>query len=194
VLKPVATCACLGSGAPGGLFTPTLCVGALMGGVLGHVWALAGLGQAGAPFALIGAAAVLAASTQGPVSALVLIVELTHHVDTLIVPLLLAIAGATVVARALQPRSIYSGRIHAGREVAEGAGLISAAAGYLEVLQKLLFSKTPPVLQVLTQNGAVVGEIALSDVTAIGERLPLTEIATAHDLARCRGARQPSAE
>ena len=38
VLKPLATLACLGSGASGGLFTPSLVVGALLGGVLGYAW------------------------------------------------------------------------------------------------------------------------------------------------------------
>ena len=38
LLKPAATLLCLGSGAPGGLFTPTLALGALLGGVLGDAW------------------------------------------------------------------------------------------------------------------------------------------------------------
>ena len=42
VLKPLATAACLGSGAPGGLFTPTLTVGVLFGDLLGHGWAVIG--------------------------------------------------------------------------------------------------------------------------------------------------------
>ena len=40
VLKPLATIACLGTGAPGGLFTPTIACGALLGSVAGHVWLL----------------------------------------------------------------------------------------------------------------------------------------------------------
>ena len=36
VLKPAATMLCLGSGVPGGLFTPSLALGALLGAVLGH--------------------------------------------------------------------------------------------------------------------------------------------------------------
>jgi H+/Cl- antiporter ClcA len=40
VLKPSATVFCLGSGAPGGLFTPSFTVGALPGAVLGYAWAL----------------------------------------------------------------------------------------------------------------------------------------------------------
>jgi H+/Cl- antiporter ClcA len=38
VLKPAATVLSVRTGAPGGLFTPSLAVGALLGGVLGHAW------------------------------------------------------------------------------------------------------------------------------------------------------------
>ncbi len=38
LLKPLATASCLGSGTPGGLFTPSLAIGALLGAVLGHAW------------------------------------------------------------------------------------------------------------------------------------------------------------
>jgi len=43
-LRPAATVMCLGSGVPGGLFTPSLALGALLGGVLGHAWV--GFGRA----------------------------------------------------------------------------------------------------------------------------------------------------
>jgi H+/Cl- antiporter ClcA len=38
LLKPAATVMCLGSGVPGGLCTPSLALGALLGGVPGHAW------------------------------------------------------------------------------------------------------------------------------------------------------------
>ena len=41
-LKPLVTALCLGSGASGGLFTPTLSTGAVLGGFLGTAWSLAG--------------------------------------------------------------------------------------------------------------------------------------------------------
>jgi H+/Cl- antiporter ClcA len=111
VLKTLAVVACLASGAPGGLFTPTLACGALLGAVLGHSWQLLWPGAPLGTFALIGGGAVLAASTQGPVSAIVLLIELTHRVDSMIVPLVLAIAGAILVTRAMEGRSIYTARI-----------------------------------------------------------------------------------
>ena len=112
VLKPFATAACLGSGAPGGLFTPTLTFGVLFGDLLGHGWATIWPGAASGSYAIIGGAAVLAASMQGPLSAVVMILELTHTADGLMVPILLAVAEATIVARVLGAPSIYSARLN----------------------------------------------------------------------------------
>jgi H+/Cl- antiporter ClcA len=112
VLKPVATAACLGTGAPGGLFTPTLTVGVLFGAVLGHGWAALWPGARLGSYALIGGTAVLAAAMQGPLAAIALVLELTRTSDGLMVPILLAVTTATVVARRLGAPSIYSARIN----------------------------------------------------------------------------------
>ncbi len=66
----------------------------------------------------IAAAAVLAATTQGPISAVVLMMELTGHDRSFIVPLLLGVATATLVARTIESRSIYDARL-TDEEVAE---------------------------------------------------------------------------
>ncbi len=76
-LKPLATILCIRSGAPGGLFTPSLTVGALFGGVLGAAWSWLWPGVPPGLFTLIGAGAVLAGTTQGPISTVVLMMELT---------------------------------------------------------------------------------------------------------------------
>ena len=110
-LKPFVTAACLASGSPGGLFTPTFAIGVLFTGAAGsiysHVWSGAPLGS----YALIGGGAFLAASMQGPLSGTVLVLELSRHFDALMVPTLLAVALATIVARRLGAQSIYSARL-----------------------------------------------------------------------------------
>ena len=111
VLKPLVTGACLGSGSPGGLFTPTLALGVLFGALLGHGWSELWPGSPVGSYALIGGGAVLASAMQGPLSATVLMLELTHSPGTLTVPLLLAVGLATVVARLLGSPSIYSARL-----------------------------------------------------------------------------------
>ena len=119
VLKPLVTAACLGSGAPGGLFTPTLAYGVLLGGLLGEGWAQIWPGAPLGGYAIIGGAAVLGASMQGPLAAVVLMLELTHHADALMVPILIAVVEATVLARVLGAPSIYSARAGAERPAAD---------------------------------------------------------------------------
>ncbi|MDQ6775286.1 MAG: chloride channel protein [Actinomycetota bacterium] len=128
LLKPLATAACLGTRAPGGLFTPTLTLGVLFGGLLGHGWAALWPGAAPGSYAIIGGAAVLAASMQGPLTAVVLTLELTHHADALMVPVLLAVAEATILARLLGAPSIYSARLN----IATGQSEPTEAIGPLE--------------------------------------------------------------
>jgi chloride channel protein, CIC family len=111
VLKPAAIILCTRCGAPGGLFTPSLTVGAMLGGVLGYAWSWCWPGAPMGLFAVLGAGAVLAATTQGPISTVVLMMELTGQYRSFIVPLLLAVGLATLVARTIEPRSIYDARL-----------------------------------------------------------------------------------
>jgi H+/Cl- antiporter ClcA len=99
------------SGAPGGRFTPSLTAGALLGAVLGHAWSWLWPGVPPGLFAILGAAAVLAATTQGPISTVVLMMELTGHYRSFILPTLLVVCTATLVARTIEPRSIYDARL-----------------------------------------------------------------------------------
>jgi len=111
VLKPLATVLCVRCGAPGGLFTPSLTAGAMLGGVLGYGWALLWPGVPVGLCSVLGAGAVLAATTQGPISTVVLMMELTGRDRSFILPLLLAVSTATLVARSIESRSIYDARL-----------------------------------------------------------------------------------
>ena len=110
-LKLLAIVGCLGSGAPGGLFTPTMTCGALLGAGLGSLWSRWWPGVPPASFALLGAGALLAAVMQAPVAAIVLVLELTHQLDSGMVPLMLAVAVASLVTRLFEHRSIYTVRV-----------------------------------------------------------------------------------
>jgi H+/Cl- antiporter ClcA len=112
-LKPLATAACLGSGAPGGLFTPTLSFGVLFGELLGSGWTQLWPGATLGSYAIVGGAAVLGASMQGPLAAVVLLLELTRQGESLLVPILIAVVEATVIARIAGVPSIYSARVSA---------------------------------------------------------------------------------
>jgi H+/Cl- antiporter ClcA len=111
LLKPASTVLCIRSGAPGGLFTPSLTAGALLGAVLGEAWSYLWPGVPPGLFAILGAGAVLAATTQGPISAVILMIELTGRDRSFILPLLLIVGIATLIARSIEPRSIYDARM-----------------------------------------------------------------------------------
>lgn len=111
LLKPVVTAMALGTGASGGLFTPTLSTGAVLGGFLGGIWSFIMPGAAIGSYAMIGAAAMLGAGMQAPLAGIVLVLELTHAGLDLIVPLMIATVLATAVARTVDGYSIYSARL-----------------------------------------------------------------------------------
>ena len=111
ILKPLATTATVGSGAAGGLFTPFLATGAALGAFLGMAWSHLWPGSPTGAFALVGAAAMLAASMQAPLCGLVIVMELTHSGFTAILPIMVATALATFVVRTLDGYSIYSARL-----------------------------------------------------------------------------------
>src|SRR5487761_1302557 len=112
-LKPLVTALCLGSGASGGLFTPTYATGAVLGGGLGIAWSLAWPGSPAGAYALVGAAALLGAAMQAPLAGLVLALELTHSGFHIMVPMIAATVTATLVARIIDGYSIYSARLPA---------------------------------------------------------------------------------
>ena len=111
LVRPLATVASVASGTPGGLFTPSLAAGALAGAALGELWLRVHPGGDIGLYALLGAGAMLAASTQGPISSLVLMMELTGQARAFALPMLTAIVLATATARLIEWRSIYEARL-----------------------------------------------------------------------------------
>lgn len=107
VLRPIATIACLRAGAPGGLFTPTMTFGALIGATFGQGWSYITTGADKRSCALLGAGAVLAAATQAPISSVAFVLELTYNANTLMVPLLFAVVGATFTYHQFERRTSY---------------------------------------------------------------------------------------
>lgn len=96
VLKLGATFLALRAGAEGGLLTPGITVGSLIAVVLGSAWnAVTGYGVQAGSFALVGGAAFLAVSMKMPLTAVVLAMEFTGVGQEFMVPLLIAVGGAT---------------------------------------------------------------------------------------------------
>ncbi len=110
-LKPFVTALMLGSGAAGGVFTPFLATGALLGAFLGSVWSHLWPGTPIGAFAFVGAAAMIGASMQAPLAGLVLVLELTHRGLSLVIPMMAATVIATFIVRQVDGYSIYSARL-----------------------------------------------------------------------------------
>lgn len=108
IAKLAATIASYSSGGAGGIFAPTLFIGAMLGGLLGevdrHVLQHSDT-QLGA-FALVGMGAFFAAVVRAPMTSILIVFEMTGSYK-LVLPLMVANAAAYVTARSFNPTSIY---------------------------------------------------------------------------------------
>ncbi|MGZ8177948.1 chloride channel protein [Williamsia sp. SKLECPSW1] len=110
--KMLATSLTIGIGGSGGVFAPTLFVGAMAGsafGAIGHDVAPGIVGNAGA-YGLVAMAAALGGATRAPVTSVVIIFELTGEYG-IILPLMLAVAMAAGVSRLLSEDTIYTRKL-----------------------------------------------------------------------------------
>ncbi len=108
-VKIVAVSLTIGSGGSGGIFAPSLFIGAMAGGAVGTVVHSLWPGMSGSPgaYALVGMGAVVAAGTHAPITAIVMIFELTGDYK-IILPLMISCIIATLLATRLQKASIYT--------------------------------------------------------------------------------------
>jgi len=109
VVKILAVSVTIGSGGSGGIFAPSLFIGAMLGGAVGTVmhtaWPLA-TGGTGA-YALVGMGAVVAATTHAPITSILILFELTNDYK-IILPLMISCIIATLLATRLEEGSIYT--------------------------------------------------------------------------------------
>ena len=118
ILKWICTAAAVGSGAVGGIFTPTLLIGAIVGALIGaplHAWLPHDTGSAGA-YALVGMGAFLSATTLAPFMAIVIPFEMTLDYD-LVPALMVACVAAWVTAKSQGAKSVYAHSIGEGERV-----------------------------------------------------------------------------
>ncbi|MGI8546040.1 MAG: chloride channel protein [Gemmatimonadaceae bacterium] len=108
--KIVATSVTLNLGGSGGVFTPSLYIGAATGGAFGVALAalLPHFGLHPEAYALVGMGAMIAGATNAPITAILLVFEMTDDY-ALVLPLMLTVVLSHVVARRFEPDSLYSG-------------------------------------------------------------------------------------
>jgi CIC family chloride channel protein len=114
-LKMIATSTTLGSGGSGGIFAPSLFIGAALGGTFGIIAGRlfpAVISSSGA-YSLVGMGAFFGAVVQGPITAIVLLTEMTRDI-ALVLPLMTSVVIAVLVYRAFGTDSIYTLRLKRG--------------------------------------------------------------------------------
>jgi len=179
--KIIATSISIGSGGSGGIFTPSLFIGAAIGAGLGLVLYEMGIvGHPGA-FALVGMAAFVAATTRATLTAIVLLFEMTATYE-IILPLMLSCVVADAVCYAISEHSFYTSKLaRRGINIDLGAGqdlmqmievkdamseevLTIKPEQPLEVALQMIEDTGHMSLPVLNDDGELYGIITWSDI------------------------------
>ena len=128
--KIVATSITLNTGGSGGLFTPSLFVGAATGSAFGLLLMalFPGLRLSPEPYALVGMGAVIAAATNAPMTGIFMVWEMTGN-SAIMLPLMLAVVVSHFVARRLERDSLYSGWLRRRGEHIEHGEDLDVLAG-----------------------------------------------------------------
>ncbi|KTD20971.1 chloride channel protein (voltage gated) [Legionella lansingensis] len=99
LLRSIFVWTSLRVGAQGGLLTPSLANGALLGAILGGIWNLCLPSVPIHAFAIIGATAFLAAAQKMPLTAIILIFEFTRMNFVFLIPIMLAVSGSVAMCQ-----------------------------------------------------------------------------------------------
>ncbi len=123
LLKPLVTSLTLGGGGSGGIFAPSLFLGATLGASFGLVCNLIlpdSLAAHPGVYAIVGMGSVVAGTTHGTLSAILIVYEMTDTYQ-IILPIMIAAGLASVVARFIDPESIYLKKLsRRGESIARG--------------------------------------------------------------------------
>jgi CIC family chloride channel protein len=169
VLKVVATATCYASGNAGGIFGPSLFIGAMLGGTVGtiaHGMLPDYTGNAGA-YALVGMATTFAGIIRAPFTSVIMIFEITRDYS-IVVPVMIANLLSYFISRRFQPEPIYEALLHQenihlppGRAEAASMPVLAAMHPALTVLS--VDDPLPPTASALGPSAAPVASAASGD-------------------------------
>ncbi len=203
VAKIMATSLTLGSGGSGGVFAPSLFMGAMLGGAFGdlvHRW-LPNITALPGAYAMVGMAAVFAAGARAPLSAIIILFEMTGDYRV-ILPLMLATVIATLLAQYLEPESIYTMKLsrrgvhlergrdidvmrsfHVAEVMHTPAPTLPENAPFHQVVEQFLDSQDP-YYYLMDREQKLAGLVSLHDVKEFLSEGGLEGLVIARDLAR----------
>jgi chloride channel protein, CIC family len=200
-LKILATSLTLGSGNSGGIFAPSLFMGAMTGGAFGIAAnrLLPGTVANSGAYALVGMAGLVAGTTHAPMTALLIIFEMTSDYR-IILPLMVTVAVASLVARLLFSNSIYTIKlakrgidIRSGRDinvlkahrvdeiVVAEYNAIPLSATLPAMLNKMEQARESDLI-VVDEDGHLEGLITFQDIRSVIARRELDMLVVALDI------------
>jgi len=197
IAKWLATAASFGSGAPGGVFTPSLFMGASAGYLFGtsvhEIWPAGAVNPQA--FALVGMGAFLSAAAQAPVMAVIMLFEMTLSYD-IILPLMSCCVIAYYVAKGLEGQSLYSESLKRkvgdrpnGKKVASRVDelmrsdppRVNANARFSEIARAFVSSRVNN-LYVVDDGKQFLGVLALEDIKPYLDDPELAGLVLARDI------------
>ena len=203
-IKILATSLSLGSGGSGGIFAPSLFLGAMLGAFYGGVvnyWFPDWTAEAGA-YALVAMGGVVGAATHGPIAAILIIFEMTNDYK-IILPLMITTIIATLLASRIQKESIYTLKlvrrginIFAGREVnvlrslrvsdvaKQSIELVDERTNFNKILEKIANSPHN-YIYVVNDEQKIIGFISMQELRqTMTDYDNLKDLLIATDIAR----------
>ncbi|MEO8139495.1 MAG: chloride channel protein [Gemmatimonadota bacterium] len=184
--KIVATAITLNTGGSGGLFTPSLYVGAAIGSAFGVLLLtlFPGLHLSAEPYALVGMGSVIAGALNAPMTGILMVWEMTDN-SAIMLPLMLSVVVSHAFARRMERDSLYSGWLRrrgehiehgADRDVLGGLRVADAFERAPIVINEdmtanqfltHLGSGTQDVFPVVDRLGSLLGVLAVADLARI---------------------------
>lgn len=201
-VKMIGTSISLGSGGSGGVFAPSLFLGAMAGGFFGefvHQFFPTGTATSGS-YALVGMGAVVAATTHAPIAAILIIFEMTNNY-TIILPLMISCIIATLLSTKMQKESIYTtSLVRRGIDIYKGRDInvlraiavreimesqietIPSSLPFKDVVKRMLESPKTQFM-VVDGGGQFAGIITLSQIRhSLQDEELLADLVVAHDI------------
>jgi chloride channel protein, CIC family len=201
--KMLATTVTLGSGGSGGIFAPSLFMGAMLGGAFGtfvHQIFPETTAMSGA-YALVGMGGMVAGATHAPITAILIIFEMTSNYH-IILPLMITCITATLLTTRLKKESIYTLKLlrrgldilgkrevnvlkslHVKQVMRDDITMISESTPLVGILEEVIDSKHTCFF-VHNSDNKITGVISFHDLRVmIFDHEPLTNLIIAADIA-----------
>ena len=201
VIKILTTSVTIGSGGSGGVFAPSLFIGAMAGGAFGFLMQalFPQVTAAQGAYSLAGMGAMVSATTHGPITAILMLFEMTGDYK-MILPLMLSCIISTVVASQLKRDSIYTLKltrrgvdIRAGKDVnimrsllvkdAMTRDVVSVPANMpLKKLVRFTLSSKHSSFPLVDEDGLLEGIVTFQDFKDVVFEEGLGDLVVAKDL------------